>query len=810
MAVSQLATLFLCASLGAAQGEVAEPKAQTAKAYREAGQIEKALAVCDELVLARGHDDACFQAALREKTECLLAGGRFREAAAIAAVYYASSPASPEVTGTLLTALRARDGHLVGANRFVQFARFGPGGPDGKAGTPDDLTSPASGVRSADPAQEAKLSALMKRVPQTGPRLRTRGRLALCLGRPDLALQEFRAQFVGCPNTSAALCAAATDIAIAVKALDCDGFAAREFLHYQATGAPPDRGPAWLKTLRSAKPRSGAEIVKFRAWAKREAARSPWFRGGPSGPTARQRTSEIALERPRALPSRLEIQELVTKPTSPGRRELVEQLDEALLARFTAKAKSNAKQAYYAHARKQYENVIDLLPDTGHARSATREVLKLFVTESGSTSTGLETFRVWTRARLDRPEGVYGQYLIARTWFLAGYHSYALKEVGQFLKEHPRSRWAADAELLLALKDAQGFDFDKAIARIRQIVQARPKTAARAKLRCAGACLEILAGRPEAARKALQQADSAADAGIAAKAKTALEVLESRSFRLQRLSKEPMFYNGRMQERAPGASEVTARVAAACLALAKDEDAAGHRERAWFLCSLVSRVGYYSEAGPGARTLLSTWSSQLATDAATEAAVVARLAALQKGGKGKLVEAIRSAVEEYVASRDYRAATQLCTLVKEKYPDSELHCYATYRAATCSLLQGGPATASQTLSSLLESAPKSPCSLKARTMVGAIAFSQSQYESAVTNVAAAADELTRTKDRRLAAHARLVLALARDAQSSWCAALADLQSICDRDGETPYAPVARQLIIKMGHELITRLSQLED
>ena len=49
---------------------------------------------------------------------------------------------APQAAALALFAIRARDGHLARANAWADWRRFGPDGPDGLAGTADDLVNP--------------------------------------------------------------------------------------------------------------------------------------------------------------------------------------------------------------------------------------------------------------------------------------------------------------------------------------------------------------------------------------------------------------------------------------------------------------------------------------------------------------------------------------------------------------------------------------------------------------------------------------------------------------------------------------------
>ena len=98
-----------------------------------------------------------------------------------------------QATGEIATALKAIDGHVHRANRFLLYQHHGPAGADGEPGTDDDLTNPLSDLPSGywakhappDKQLDAAFQAAMAEQPDTHLGHRARGRLYLAWGKPD-------------------------------------------------------------------------------------------------------------------------------------------------------------------------------------------------------------------------------------------------------------------------------------------------------------------------------------------------------------------------------------------------------------------------------------------------------------------------------------------------------------------------------------------------------------------------------------------------------------------------------------------------
>ena len=114
-----------------------------------------------------------------------------------------------QATGDIAGALKAIDGHVHRANRFLRHQRYGPAGEDGKAGTEDDLTNPLHELPAdywkkhapADKQLDAAFQAAIDKEPTTVEGHRARGRLYLARGKPEKGLEEMQAVFKLAPGT---------------------------------------------------------------------------------------------------------------------------------------------------------------------------------------------------------------------------------------------------------------------------------------------------------------------------------------------------------------------------------------------------------------------------------------------------------------------------------------------------------------------------------------------------------------------------------------------------------------------------------
>lgn len=93
-------------------------------------------------------------AGIRRRAKLLLASGRAQEGlAAMRKAYGLSSLDQQELdlaVQGMATAIKAVDGHIHRANRYILFQKHGRAGEDGKEGTKDDLTDPLEEIKSAE------------------------------------------------------------------------------------------------------------------------------------------------------------------------------------------------------------------------------------------------------------------------------------------------------------------------------------------------------------------------------------------------------------------------------------------------------------------------------------------------------------------------------------------------------------------------------------------------------------------------------------------------------------------------------------
>ena len=149
-----------------------------------------------------------------------------------------------EAAGDIATALKAIDGHVHRANRYLLYQRRGPAGEDGKPGTEDDLTDPLRELPKdywdahapPDPRVDAAFQAALDEQPNTYEGYRARGYLDLAWGRCEKGAEEMREAYKHCPLTQRGLVQAITDVAVAIKAQDGDIARANQYLLFKKHG----------------------------------------------------------------------------------------------------------------------------------------------------------------------------------------------------------------------------------------------------------------------------------------------------------------------------------------------------------------------------------------------------------------------------------------------------------------------------------------------------------------------------------------------------------------------------------------------
>ncbi|HUT35939.1 MAG TPA: tetratricopeptide repeat protein [Planctomycetota bacterium] len=168
---------------------------------------------------------------LGELVDALVSEGRVDEALAMARAqfrlaYLASAAHGSSGSGyasvtqdaifAVVRALKAKEGSLRAASRFIAFVESGPEGPDGKLGTPDDVPDPTAGYKlPADAERDKTFAAAAARFIGEPYEL---GFLYLCWDRPGDALRAFRRYYLEC-GEAGKLQRAAAVLAQALRAL---------------------------------------------------------------------------------------------------------------------------------------------------------------------------------------------------------------------------------------------------------------------------------------------------------------------------------------------------------------------------------------------------------------------------------------------------------------------------------------------------------------------------------------------------------------------------------------------------------------
>jgi TolA-binding protein len=156
---------------------------------------------------------------LGELVDALIGEGRVDEAIGMAKAYYrltflmrtySSSSSSYKYRTTtsqgaiftVVRALKAKEGSLLSANKFIAYVEQGPEGPDGRLGTPDDIQDPTAAYRlPADAERDGIFTAAAKRFVTDPHRL---GYLYICWDKPDEALLAFRRHYLTASESASA------------------------------------------------------------------------------------------------------------------------------------------------------------------------------------------------------------------------------------------------------------------------------------------------------------------------------------------------------------------------------------------------------------------------------------------------------------------------------------------------------------------------------------------------------------------------------------------------------------------------------
>lgn len=212
-----------------------------------AGQVEEFVGLCVRAMLARPLDEGGARACLRAIAAVRMQQGRLGDALAAAWAHYAvtgfdesrssRSTEFAQAVGLLTHALRARDGHLAGANALGRYQLYGPNGPDRRAGTPDDLAHPLKGVAfRPNPQLDGLFEAALKAQPVSYEGHRRRAWIYLLWCKPGKALGELKRAFALCSLEPTAMARAAQDVALGLKALNATPAGMDAFATFQRYG----------------------------------------------------------------------------------------------------------------------------------------------------------------------------------------------------------------------------------------------------------------------------------------------------------------------------------------------------------------------------------------------------------------------------------------------------------------------------------------------------------------------------------------------------------------------------------------------
>jgi len=143
------------------------------------------------------------------------------------------------------TALKAMDGDLLRANRYLMFQQAGPAGKDGRPGTGDDLADPLQGIQLPGvPRRDKQFADAVAACNDTPEGLRRKGVLLLAWGKSQEGLEVMKEIYARCGVQPDALKEAILGVAAGLKAIDGHVHRANQYLLYQKHG--PD-GPDGIK-----------------------------------------------------------------------------------------------------------------------------------------------------------------------------------------------------------------------------------------------------------------------------------------------------------------------------------------------------------------------------------------------------------------------------------------------------------------------------------------------------------------------------------------------------------------------------------
>jgi len=219
-------------------------------AARRTDRVEDVAALCMRAAVAQPFEQSITLDCLRTVVAIRLGQERCDDAvaaacAAYAVEYYSTASSGSErarryrsrAASLVITALRARDGHLASGNLFLNRQVYGSAGPDRREGTADDLADPLAGVAfRPDPRIDALYEAALDALPDTTAGHRARGWIYLIWCKPRQALGEFKQAFAQCALDRHVLERAVDDVERGLRALHGTAVGIDAFARYQNYG----------------------------------------------------------------------------------------------------------------------------------------------------------------------------------------------------------------------------------------------------------------------------------------------------------------------------------------------------------------------------------------------------------------------------------------------------------------------------------------------------------------------------------------------------------------------------------------------
>jgi len=177
---------------------------------------------------------------------CLLRGDASAALAELRSAYsLANGDEVDKAVYDVATALKALDGNVRRASRYLLFQKYGPAGPDRIRDTADDLTDPLEGMEFDLPPEHAE--AIKNQILACGNDYAGRrrlGELLLALGKTKEAKVAMFQAYALAPVDASSVRNAAADMARAIKGVDGHIFRANRYLLYQKYGPA---GPAGVE-----------------------------------------------------------------------------------------------------------------------------------------------------------------------------------------------------------------------------------------------------------------------------------------------------------------------------------------------------------------------------------------------------------------------------------------------------------------------------------------------------------------------------------------------------------------------------------